>query len=157
VINGRLVNGAIMGREALARAQSAKGVALGEPLRLSVPSKGIQYAFEKLYANQSPQAATFSLAYASAEGNRLGLALSLLGVVLLWLAIVAIGSRRVRMPRNAALGVLVAGVGMLLAAIGYLGASPAPAAILALIIAAGLGIRLAVQRLLEWRAVRAGN
>ncbi len=157
VIIGRVVNGAQMGGEALARAQSTKGAAMGEPLRLSVPSQGIHFAFEKLYANQSPQAATFSLGYASAEGSRLALALSLLGVALLWLAIVAIGGRRVPMPRSAALAVLVAGVAMLLAAIGYLGASPAPAAALALIIAAGLGIWLAVRRLLDWRMARAGG
>jgi len=157
VINGRHVNGTVMGGEALARAQSAKGVALGEPLRLSVPSQGIQYAFEKLYANQSPQAATFSLGYASAEGNRLGLALSMLGVVLLWLAIVAIGGRRVPMTRSAALAVLVAGVALLLAAIGYLGTNPAPAAALALVVAVLLAIWLAVQRLLNWRATRASG
>jgi hypothetical protein len=46
---------------------------------------------------------------------------------------------------------------MLLAAIGYLGASPAPAAALALIIAAGLGIWLALRRLLDWRMSRAGG
>jgi len=157
VITGRVVNGTQMGGEALARAQTTKGAAMGEPLRLSVPSQGIHFAFEKLYANQSPQAATFSLGYASAEGSRLALALSLLGVALLWLAIVAIGGRRVPMPRSAALAVLVAGVAMLLAAIGYLGASPAPAATLALIIAAGLGIWLAVRRLLDWRMARAGG
>ena len=157
VITGRLVNGAQMGGEALARARSAKGPAMGEPLRLSVPSQGIHYAFEKLYANQSPRDATFSLGYASAGGARLGLALSLLGVLLLWFAIVAIGGRRVSLPRSAALTVLVAGVGMLLAAIVYLGASPAPAAALALIIAAGLGIWLALRRLLDWRMSRAGG
>jgi hypothetical protein len=157
VITGRLVNGAQMSSETLARARSAKGAAMGEPLRLSVPSQGIHYAFEKLYANQSPRGATFSLGYASAEGARLGLALSLLGVVLLWLAIVAIGGRRVPMPRSAALTVLVVGVASLLGAIGYLGTSPAPAAALALIIAAGLGIWLAVQRLLDWRMARAGG
>jgi hypothetical protein len=52
--------------------------------------------------------------------------------------------------------VLVAGLGMLLAAIGYLGASPAPAAALALIIAMALGIWLAVRRLLDWRMARGG-
>ncbi len=157
VITGRLVNGTQMAGEALARAQSAKGAAMGEPLRLSVPSQGLHYAFEKLYANQSPRGATFSLGYASAKGSRLALALSLLGVVLLWLAIVAIGGRRVAMPRAAALAVLVAGVGMLLAAIGYLGTSPAPAAALALGLAMALGIWLAVRRLLDWRVARAGG
>jgi hypothetical protein len=154
VINGRRVNGAVMSGDALARAQKAGGAALGEPLRLSVPSQGIHYAFEKLYANQSPQAATFSLGYASADGHRLGLGLGLLGVVLVWFAIVAIGSRRARVPRTAALAILVAGVAMLLVAIGYLGASPAPPATLALVIAMALGIWLAIRRILDWRAAR---
>lgn len=155
VINGRYVNGSQMGGEALARASQANGVAMGEPLRISVPSQGIHFAFEKLYANQSPQKAAFSLGYASARGHRLALGASLLGVVLVWLAIVAIGSRRRFMPRSAASAALIAGVALLATATGYLGASPTPAAALALLIAAALGIRLAAQRLLMWRSARA--
>jgi hypothetical protein len=156
VIGGRRVNAAAMVGEVLARAENAQSAGLGEPLRLSVPSQGIHYAFEKLYANQSPQAATFSLGYASAGGNRLGLGLSLLGVLLVWLAIVAIGGRRLPMSRIAALTVLVIGVGMLLAAVAYLGTSPTPAAAMALIIAMALGVWLAVQRFIHWRTARAG-
>ncbi len=152
VINGRFVNGSEMGQQAMVR--NVKGAGFGEPLRISVPSQGVHYAFEKLYANQSPRAATFSLGYASVESSRLGLALSLLGVVLVWLAIFAIGTRRVPLPRNVALIVLVAGVAMLVAAIGYLGTRPATPAILALVIAAGLGIWLMTQRLVVWRARR---
>ena len=157
VIRGQRVNGIDVGGEAMARAQSAKGVAMGEPLRLSVPSQGIHYAFEKLYANQSPQAATFEIRYASADGNRLGLALSALGAVLVWIAIVAIGSRRINMPRNAALGILLLGIGMLLAAVGYLGTSAIPASMLALAIALLVGAWLAVQRLRDWRAARVAS
>jgi hypothetical protein len=157
LISGRRVNAAVMGGDALVRARSAQGAGLGEPLRLSVPSQGIHYSFEKLYANQSPRAATFSLGYASAQGHRLGLALSLLGVLLVWLAIVAIGSRRVPLPRTAALAVLAAGAGLLLAAIAYLGTNPTPAAAMALAVAVALGIWLAVQRLIRWRDARAGG
>ena len=157
VVNGRRVDAAAMANEALVRANSAQNAGLGEPLRLSVPSQGIHYAFEKLYANQSPQAATFSLGYASAGGNRLGLGLSLLGVMLVWLAIVAIGGRRVPMSRIAALAVLIVGVAMLLAAVAYLGTSPTPAAAMALIIAFALCVWLAVQRLMRWRSARSGG
>jgi hypothetical protein len=153
VVDGHTVNPAAMVEAALARAQSANGASQGEPLRLSVPSQGIHYAFEKLYANESPRAATFSLAYASAEGNRLGLGLSLLGVIVVWVAIVAIGRGR-SMGRGAGLAVLAVGVAMLLAAIGYLGTRPTPAAALALLIAAGLGIWWGGQRLLAWRTAR---
>jgi hypothetical protein len=61
------------------------------------------------------------------------------------------------MTRNAALAVLVAGVALLLTAIGYLGTNPAPAATLALVVAVLLAIWLAVQRLLNWRATRASS
>jgi len=154
VISGRRVNAAAMGNEALARAKSAQNAGLGEPLRLSVPSQGVHFAFEKLYANQSPRAATFSLGYASAGGHRLGLGLSLLGVLLIWIAIVAIGGRRVAMSRTAALAVLAIGVGLLAAAVAYLGTSPTPAAAMALIIAVALCAWLAVQRFIHWRAAR---
>ena len=157
VIGGRQVNGDVMGKQALSRVQRAAGAGMGEPLRISVPSQGIHYAFEKLYANQSPQAATFSLGYASAEGNRLGLGSSLLGVVLVWLAIVAIGGQRLRMARGVALAALVLGIAMLLAAVAYLGTNPAPAAVLALLIALALGLWLAGQRLIRWRNARAGG
>jgi len=157
VISGRRVNAAAMGNEALARAKSAQNAGLGEPLRLSVPSQGVHFAFEKLYANQSPRAATFSLGYASAGGHRLGLGLSLLGVLLIWIAIVAIGGRRVAMSRTAALAVLAIGVGLLAAAVAYLGTSPTPAAAMALIIAVALCAWLAVQRFIHWRAARSGT
>jgi energy-converting hydrogenase Eha subunit C len=77
-------------------------------------------------------------------------------VLLVWLAIVAIGGRRLPMSRIAALTVLVIGVGMLLAAVAYLGTSPTPAAAMALIIAMALGVWLAVQRFIHWRTARAG-
>ena len=44
---------------------------------------------------------------------------------------------------------------MLVAAIGYLGTNPATPAVVALVIAAGLGIWLTAQRLMSWRARRA--
>jgi hypothetical protein len=152
IIRGRPVNGASMGSEALTR--SAKSITMGQPLRLSVPNQGIHYAFEKLYANQSPQAPAFSMRYASVEGNRLGLALSALGTLLVWIAIVALGSGRVNLPRSTALAVLVAGMGMLLAAVGYLGTSPLPASMLALAIGVALGLWLVVQRVRDWRSAR---
>jgi hypothetical protein len=52
---------------------------------------------------------------------------------------------------------LIVGVGMLLAAVAYLGTSPAPAAAMALIIAFALCVWLAVQRLLRWRRARSGG
>ncbi len=145
VINGREVPSAALNEE-LARARSAKGVVMGEPLRLSVPTQGVHFSFEKLYANQSPRPAGFSMGYTSMEGNRLGLAASLLGVVVLWIAIVAIGGYHERVPRAAAVALLVVGVASVVAAIGYMGTDPAPAAALALVVAAAIGIWLGARR-----------
>ncbi len=119
---------------------------MGEPLRLSVPTQGVHFSFEKLYANQSPRPAGFSMGYTSMEGNRLGLAASLLGVVVLWIAIVAIGGYHERVPRAAAVALLVVGVASVVAAIGYMGTDPAPAAALALVVAAAIGIWLGARR-----------
>ena len=77
-------------------------------------------------------------------------------MLLVWVAIVAIGGRRIPMSRVAALAVLAVGVGMLLAAVAYLGTSPTPAAAMALVIALALGAWLALQRLIRWRTARSG-
>jgi len=57
------------------------------PLRITVPTAGVHYAFEKLYANQSNQEAWFELPYASAGGAVLGQAASLAGTLLFWLGL----------------------------------------------------------------------
>jgi hypothetical protein len=49
------------------------------------------------------------------------------------------------------------GVAMLMAAIGYLGTRPAPAAALALLIALALGGWLVAQRFMQWRSARTGG
>ena len=58
-----------------------------EPLHITVPTSGIQFSFEKLYANQSNQEAWFSVSYASVGGARFGQVANLLGVSLFWLGI----------------------------------------------------------------------
>ncbi|MCP4898417.1 MAG: hypothetical protein GY906_15695 [bacterium] len=70
---------------ALAEGQDAGAVQAVEPLHISVPTSGLHYAFEKLYANQGDEDAWFSLAYASAGGARMGTAASLVATVMIWL------------------------------------------------------------------------
>ncbi len=55
-----------------------------EPLYINVPTSGIHYAFEKLYANQSGQEAWFSIGYATARGALLGQVANFLGISLFW-------------------------------------------------------------------------
>jgi len=154
LINGRRVNPRSMGAAALITAENAQKVSIGRPLRINVPTQGIHYAFEKLYANQSPRDATFSIRYTSAEGNRLGLATSGLGALLVWAGILALGIRRPPLGRSTALATIGAGVVLLVAAIGYLGTSPVPASAIALAVAVAVSLWLGVARLRRWLSER---
>ncbi|MEM7226433.1 MAG: hypothetical protein AAF495_25900 [Pseudomonadota bacterium] len=150
VLRGAWVNP----REAIAKVADGYHAQMGQPLRISVPSQGIRFAFEKLYANQSPEAAEFSIRYLSAETNSLGLAASVLGTVLLWLGLAALVSRRVRVPRSLAVLSVVLGVSILIGVLGVLGTDPLLAAALSLIIAALLVVWSALARLRAWRRAR---
>ncbi len=129
---------------------------MGQPLRIQVPTEGIHYAFEKLYANQAEEDASFAIRYVAAEGNQLGLWLSLAGVLLLWAGIVGLATHRVKVSRPAVIGMIVLGATLLAGSVGYLGTSPMPASALALLVAVLMGLVLVVQRLLAWRQRRTG-
>ena len=58
-----------------------------EPLRITVPTAGVHFAFEKLYANQSNEESRFSITYASSAGATAGKLFSLIGALLLWVGI----------------------------------------------------------------------
>jgi glycerol uptake facilitator-like aquaporin len=155
VVGGRWANPRRAAQQSLDRASKAQQAQMGQPLRISVPTQGILFAFEKLYANQSPEAAAFTIRYASAGADQLALLASLVGTILLWIGIVAIGSRRLRLSRNATVATLVLGIAVLVASIGYLGTTPIPASSLALAIALGLLVWWSGGRLNLWRQNRA--
>jgi hypothetical protein len=148
VVQGRWVNPRSTVAASVAGTVEAGREQFGQALRMSVPTQGIRFTFEKLYANQSAQAAAFTLRYVSSAGNRLGLWLSGLGTLLLWAGILALGSRRAVAP-NKAIGIgMGLGVVLVVAGIGLLGASPALAAGLTLAIAIILPGWLGLRR---WR------
>lgn len=68
-----------------------------EPLRLSVPTAGLHFAFEKLYANRGPEATFITLPFASGRGRTLGRLASLTATLLLWLGLAAILRRKPRL------------------------------------------------------------
>ena len=141
-------------RQAIAKVADGFEAQMGQPLRISVPSQGIRFAFEKLYANQSPEAAAFKIRYLSSDANVIGLAVSAAGTLLLWLGLVALASKRVRLPRVLALISLGLGLAILIAALGLLGTSPLVASALSLVIAAGLALWAGIGQLRAWRARR---
>ncbi len=154
VVDGIWANPRVIRAETAARSSAANPARIGQPLRITVPAQGIRFVFEKLYANQSADDAAFTIHYASKDANSIGLLISAAGVVLLWIGIIAIGHRRIRLPRNAIIASIGAGVILLVATIGYLGTSPVPASGLALAIALVLAAWWVVARLRAWRATR---
>jgi len=154
VEGGRLVDPRLAGGEVLERAADSYRAQMGQPLRLSVPTQGVQFAFEKLYANKSSEEAGFALRYVSARGDRLALAASALGALLLWLAIAALLSDRLRLPRPAIVALVGLGAALLAGPIGFLGTSPVLASVLSLAIAALLAAWTALRRWNAWRQAR---
>jgi hypothetical protein len=151
---GVLVNPRLAGGEVMARVSDAYQAQMGQPLRIIVPTQGIQFAFEKLYANQSSEDAAFTVNYVSARGNRLGVTASAAGALLLWLGIAGLVSRRIRLPRPAVVACVVLGAAMLVGTIGFLGTSPLVASALSLVLAVALAVWAAIQRWRDWRQGR---
>jgi hypothetical protein len=108
-----------------------------QPLQIDVPDAGIQFAFAKLYANQSERDAFFSLPYTSGIGARLGMLGSLLGTALFWVGCGLALRGDPRLPRGG--WGSIAGIGALLALgpVAYVGLSLLPVLVLsgALVIA----------------------
>ncbi len=98
--------------------------------------------------------AGFTISYASTETDQIAVLASLLGIGLIWLGIVAIASRRLRLSRVHILASIGLGVAAQMVTLGYLGTSPLPASGLALAVAVGLAIWWAVGRFSAWRAAR---
>jgi hypothetical protein len=121
----------------------------GQPLRISVPTQGIQFSFEKLYANQAPEDAGFTIAYIPAEIAQFGWIASIAGVLLIWLGIFGLGSNR--MARALAITCVALGGLLVLGSIVYLESDPTLAAALTLAIALLAGLVFLVRRWLDWR------
>jgi hypothetical protein len=156
VARGHVVGSAEMARaRQVAGADATGGAGFGEPLKIQVPAEGVLFEFQKLYANQSADQPRFALRYASAQGHRAGLAAGALGVLALWLGVLLLGGWR-GVPRGAALGVVVAGLALVVGPVSYLGTNPTFLAALAMAIGLILGAWLGSRRLIAtWRARRA--
>jgi hypothetical protein len=155
MVPGRLVNARQAAAADFALAQEAYKTRMGQPLRLTVPTRGIQFSFEKLYASQSPEPAEVEIRYLASEVHLVGLLLSALGVILLWAGILFLARddlrTRLGLGRNAAKLLIPAGLLLLLATLAYLETPPQLAATLALLIALALALGYLVAKLLNWR------
>ena len=151
VVDGVWANPRAESAKAMAQAAEAHRDQFGQPLRITVPNQGIRFSFEKLYANQSLEEAGFSIRYLSPSASWGALLVSGLGVLLLWFGTIAVARPGLGLSRAQMVALLLAGVGMLVASIGYLGASPLPASGLALLVACGVFVHWIFKRVRNWR------
>jgi hypothetical protein len=112
-----------------------------EPLRITVPTSGVHYAFEKLYANQSDRDAWFSVPYASAGGAFTGQLASLLGIALFWTGIWLSRREDARLETRRALAVAGVGAVILLITIGFYHVSATLPMVLSVLVGLGLAAR----------------
>ncbi len=115
-----------------------------QPLRLSVPTSGIHFSFEKLYANQSDEDAYFALPYTAGAGRYSAFALIITGTLLLWYGLY-IGYRK---NFQGAAGSITGGAALLGVMIGYFGVSWQPAVFVSALIAV-VGIGFVVAKLYQ--------
>ncbi|MCF6317660.1 MAG: hypothetical protein L3J83_00015 [Proteobacteria bacterium] len=119
VIKGRLVN--TDQQASVSSLDSMTKTPTGSLLNMQVPKQGIHYSFEKLYANKSDTLAGFEIRYASESGNLMGLLLSIVSVILIWLAIFLLKSGKTK--QSIVIATLIIGILGLFVSVGYLRSS----------------------------------
>jgi hypothetical protein len=122
---GQRVSGEVLRAEMQGADQAPRQVL--DPLRIDVPTSGMRFAFQKLYANQSDHDAWVAIPYATRGGSWLGRLVSVMGALLLWagvgLMLRPVSGLHPRLPQG------LAGLGLLLVAVSassaHVGLSPA--------------------------------
>jgi hypothetical protein len=153
VIDEGRISGDALAREMSAAVDAAESGGVPDPFRIQVPSAGIHYAFEKLYANHSgPEGAEayVSIPYASRAGALVGQMVSLFGVFVAFLAIRLWVGKDERFAKRTKIAAGAFGALITLAAVGVYGVSPVPAFVLAIALA-GLSGRQELRRFFERR------
>ena len=139
VANGQQMNQQAMQAEMDAVNRGSFAPQQLRPLHIEVPSSGIHYAFEKLYANQSEEDASFSIPYASDLGVALGQAVALTGTAIFWAGLYLAWRRAGPLTGRPALGMAAGGLILLLLPIGYLQTSLTPPLVFSLFALLGAG------------------
>jgi hypothetical protein len=121
----------------------------GEPLHIDLPAQGLLFRFAKLYANQSPEDAHFSMRYVNRSAGLAGMWLSLLATLAVWAGIAWLGraadTRPVSRSLIPGLSLVLGGAIVLTVSISVLRASVIPPSVLSLAVAISLAGRFAWQ------------
>ena len=152
----RVASGERLGRDAIAEqlagvADESRAAQSLDPLRITVPTAGVHYAFEKLYANQAGRDAWFALPYASTTGSVVGSVASALGALLVWVGLALYLWQDSPAAPRVAVGVAGAGVAIVLTSVGVYHVSTLPALVMSVLVAGAA--MFGRRRLAQWRAV----
>jgi hypothetical protein len=109
-----------------------------EPLHINVPTSGVHFAFDKLYANQGDEEAWLAIAYASGAGAAAGRMASLAGTAALWLGLALAVTGSARIGRRLALVMAALGGTILGVTVGLYRLSPLPPLVLTVLLAVAL-------------------
>jgi len=137
---GRIVSAAEVADRLAEFGQSEAATQAIEPLRIAVPTAGLHYAFEKLYANQSGEEAWFSMTYASSFGGTLGQILVAIATLLLWGGAALLLKPQPYLDRKWALGAIAASVVIFAVAGGLWGVSAKTPVTISVLLALGLAV-----------------
>ncbi len=120
----------------MARLQSGAGAQVIEPLKLVIPTAGMHFAFEKLYANQGDRDTGFAIPYASGIGRTFGRLLSFAAAAVCWIGFGLLVRGYLRLGG----GLVAAGTILLSVLIGRYQLSAAPGVWLSVLLLLGLGM-----------------
>jgi len=128
-------------------------------LRIAVPTSGVHYRFTKLYANQSNDAPSFQLAYASHGGAVTSEVISVVATLALWLGLLLWRRRVVRSVRSLrgnipALVSLGLGLVLLCITLGYLQRGVAGPVTVSTLLLLAVGGWHRLSRYQRWQATR---
>ena len=79
------------------------------------------------------------------------MALSVLGTILIWVAIGGLANRKLGISQRGVIAAMVTSAVLMAGSFGYLGTNPVPASVLALLIAIALGAWWSAARIQAWR------
>jgi len=77
---------------------------------LTMPSQGIHYAFDRLYANQMQEPTRFSIYYASEFGYKMAERISVIAVIFVWVGLLALRFSKPPLNQSTAYTILVIGI-----------------------------------------------
>ncbi|MAZ66582.1 MAG: hypothetical protein CMF25_05685 [Kangiellaceae bacterium] len=137
--------------------QAARSLPQAPGFPIAVPSQGVHFQLEQLYASESGEVPTFSISYTSEEGVTFGSLLTIVGTLLLWLGLSVLLLRPARVSATMAAGLMATGAIATAVAFSYLASPTSLASLTSIICLAVLAGIMIVTKVRGLRSQRSNN